>query len=162
MLDSEAPRLRQGASLARIIVSWICSAQLITPSLSAGDATFLSIYSVSHTIVKPSLYIWPVQITQSSRGDCPANTVDCLMLQILSTKTYNPWFLANPTDKYACQCRKAPRLWLGAPLQCPAYLSVGFARYCQLYCLCDRICNVCAILWKYGDKARNAPIIDSD
>ena len=41
MLASEAPRLRVRASLARIFVSWICSTQLITPSLSAGDATFV-------------------------------------------------------------------------------------------------------------------------
>ena len=32
-------------------------------------------YGVSRTFVAPSLYIWPVQITQSYRNDCPANTV---------------------------------------------------------------------------------------
>ena len=51
MLASEAPRLRLGASLARIIVSWICSAQLITPSLSAGDAPFVSFFRVKHVVV---------------------------------------------------------------------------------------------------------------
>ena len=65
--------------------------------------TVLTIYGVSRTIVAPSLYIWSVQITQSYGGDCPANTVDCLTLQILLTKTYNRRFLANPTDKYASQ-----------------------------------------------------------
>ena len=40
---SEAPRLRLGASLACIFVSWLCSAQLIGPSLSAGDAMFFQI-----------------------------------------------------------------------------------------------------------------------
>ena len=40
LLTSEALRLRLGASLACIFVSWICLAQLITPSLSASDATF--------------------------------------------------------------------------------------------------------------------------
>ena len=40
MLASEEPCLRLRASLARIFVSRIFSAQLITPSLSAGDAMF--------------------------------------------------------------------------------------------------------------------------
>ena len=43
MLASGALHLRLGAPLARIFVSWIFSAQLITPSFSAGDATFVPI-----------------------------------------------------------------------------------------------------------------------
>ena len=60
-----------------------------------------TIYGDSCTIVAPSLNIFPVQITQSYVGDCPANTIDCLALQILSAKTYNRQFLENTTDKYA-------------------------------------------------------------
>ena len=41
------------------------------------------IYCVSRTIVSPSLYIWPVQITQSYA----ANIVDCLTLHDLVMKT---------------------------------------------------------------------------
>ena len=128
--------------------SWICSAQLITPSLSAGDAMLVPIYSVSRTIVAPSLIIWPVQITQSYGGYCPANTVDCIKLQILLAQTYYQLFLANPTNKFDHQCSEAPCLWLEAPLHWLTYLSVGFAWHRRLYRPCDRICNVCAILHK--------------
>ena len=44
MLASEAPCLRLGASLSRIFISWIGWAQLIKPSLSAGDATFVYLF----------------------------------------------------------------------------------------------------------------------
>ena len=105
------------------------------------------IYRVSRTIVAPSFYIWPIQITQSYGGDCPANTVNYLTLQILLTKTYNRRFRTNKTDKYAGQCSGDPRLWLGAPLHRLAYLSVRFARHRRSYCLFDRICNVCTKLY---------------
>ena len=85
-------------------------------------------------------------------GDCPANTVDCLTLQMLSAKTYNRRFLANPTDKYARQCSGAPRLWLGAPLHWLAFLLVGFARHRRLYCLSDGICNVCQTLTRVRNR----------
>ena len=62
-----------------------------------------SIYGVRRTIVGPSLFIWPAQITQLYASECPSNTVDCLTLQIQLTKTYNRLFLANPTVKYASQ-----------------------------------------------------------
>ena len=58
MLASKAPRLRLRDLLAQIFVSLICLAQLITPSLSAGDATFVQNcasdfhHSLSH---RPSL-----------------------------------------------------------------------------------------------------------
>ena len=58
-----------------------------------------TIYAVSRKIVTPSIYIWPAQITQSYGNECPANTVDCLTLQILLIKTYNRRFAANPTKK---------------------------------------------------------------
>ena len=63
MLAIEAPRLRLRASLARIFVIWICLAQLITPSLSAGDAPFVPFLSafVVYTVYKQytvySIYI---------------------------------------------------------------------------------------------------------
>ena len=111
----------------------LLSTSLGVLSLYTWPSTNIPIYSVSRTNIAPYLYIWPVQITQSYGGDCLANTVDCLTLQILSAKTYNRRFLANPTDKYACQCSGAPRLWLKAPLHWLAYLSVGFARHRRLY-----------------------------
>ena len=73
------------------------------------------------------------------------NYLDCLTLQILSTKTYNRRFLPNPTDKCARQCSGARRLWLEAPLHWLAYLSVGFAQHHRLYRLCGTICNIGAI-----------------
>ena len=102
------------------------------------------IYGVSRTIVVPSLSISLVQITQSYGGDCPANKVDCVTLEILSTGTYNRRFLENQTNKYARHCSGAPRLWLRAQQHCLAYFSVGFPRHRRLYCLFNRICNVCA------------------
>ena len=66
-------------------------------------------------------YIWPPQITQLYGGDCPANTIDCLTLQILFIKIYNRRFLANPTDKYA-------RQWSSLP---PACSSTG-SHICHL------------------------------
>ena len=103
-----------------------------------------TIYGDSCTIVAPSLNIFPVQITQSYVGDCPANIVDCLALQILQTKTYNRRFLPNPTDKYARQCSGAPST--GSKLHCTG------SHICQLdlfgiadyIVFIDRICNVCA------------------
>ena len=44
MLASEAPHLRLKPLLTCIFVSWICSAKLITPSLSAGDASFVPFF----------------------------------------------------------------------------------------------------------------------
>ena len=108
--------------------NWWCRA-----NLTEKYASQWPIYRVSCTILAPSLYIWPVQITQSYGDDCPANTMDGQMLKILSTNTYNQRFLANPTNKYARQCSEAPRLWLGAPLHWLAYLSVRFSRHRQLY-----------------------------
>ena len=43
LLASEALCLWLGASLDCIFTIWICSAELVTPSLSAGDATFIPI-----------------------------------------------------------------------------------------------------------------------
>ena len=54
-------------------------------------------------------------------GKCHSNSVDCLMIQEQVTKTYNRLFLANPTDKYACQ-------WSSSPL---ARSSTGL-HICQL------------------------------
>ena len=108
------------------------------------------IHSVSRTTVAPSLYNWPVQITQLYGGDCPANTVDCLTLQILSAKTNNLRFLANPTDKYARQCIWAPRLWLGGPLHWLPYLSVGFARHCRLSCVLVFAIGFATFLQNFG------------
>ena len=137
---------RSSTALACIYVSRIFSAMPIISSSLIVYATFVPIYGVSITIVAPSLYIGPVQITQSYEGDCPANTVDCLILQIQSAKTYDRRSHANPNDKYACQCILGPCLWLGTPLHWLTYLSVRFAQHCRLYWLCYRICNICANL----------------
>ena len=73
----------------------------LCPSIIKPHAAASPIYSVSRTIVAPSLYIWPLQISQLYGCDCVTNTVDFLTLQILSTKTSNLQILAYLTDKYA-------------------------------------------------------------
>ena len=90
------------------------------------DVGFSPILGVVKTLCSPEN---PLQITQSYGGDCPANKVDCIALQILSAKTYNRRVLANPTDKYARQCSGGPCLWLGTSLHWLVHLSVGFARH---------------------------------
>ena len=103
-------------------------------------AMFVSIYDVNHTIVAPSLYIWPVQITQLNA----ANTVKCLTLHELMRKSYECLFLANQTDiKWnpvtgsltltvtLVQCSRAPCLLLLLLLP-PSFCSTS---YCPLsYC----------------------------
>ena len=49
-------------------------------------------------------------------------------------------------DKKIVFSMSAPSQRRGAPLHWLVYLSVGFARHCQLYRLFDRSCNVCARL----------------
>ena len=105
----------------------------------------LSIYGFSRTIVAPSLYSCTDYLILWRWLSCQHHRLS-RMLQILSEKTYNRRFLANPTDKYAHQCSGAPSVWLGAPLHWLAYLSVGNTRHRRLYRLCDRIFNVCATL----------------
>ena len=48
-----------------------------------------------------SLYIWPAQIIQSYTGECPSNSVECLLSHHQLTKTYNRLSLANPTNRKA-------------------------------------------------------------
>ena len=107
--------------------------------------TNIPIYGVSRTIVASSLYVWPEQITQLYGGEGPANTVDCLTLQILSTKTYNRRFLTNPTDKYARQRSGAPPS--GSELHCTGlYIcQLDFLGIANLIVFINRICNICVI-----------------
>ena len=102
-----------------------------------------TIYGFSRTIVAPSLYIWPEQITQSYGGDCPGNTMDWLTVQILLTKTQNRRFLANPTDKYASQWSSLPPAWSSTGMHICHLNLLGIADYNFFV---SRICNVCASL----------------
>ena len=68
MLASEAPFLCLGASLAHIFVSWISSAQLIIPSLSAGDATFVSYYNTMLWMKDSSCLPWGTTICETFFG----------------------------------------------------------------------------------------------
>ena len=79
---------------------------------------------------------------RSYGGDCPANTVDCLMFHILSTKTYNWGFLAYPTDKYACQWSSLPLAFSSTGSHICQFDLLGIADYIVFV---NRICNVCAI-----------------
>ena len=108
-----------------------------------------SIYGVGRTIVGPSLYIWPAQITQSYAGDCPSNTVDCQTLQISLTKTYNRRFLANPTDKYARQWSSSPPAWSSTGSHICQLDLLGIADYIVFG---SEICNVCANLQYWSDN----------
>ena len=71
------------------------------------------------------------------------------MLQILLTKTYNRWFLANSTDKYARQWSSLPPAWSFTGWHiCPLDL-LGIANYIVFV---NRICNVCANLRFWRDN----------
>ena len=45
-----------------------------------------------------SLYNWPAEYIQTSSGECPLKSIECLTFHPPVTKTYKRQFLASPTE----------------------------------------------------------------